>query len=60
MDKKSALPMLCQQSYRPADPAALRKTLSLVDRLGSSVRLYHLTCNMEPEAALVAYAGMNQ
>lgn len=59
IDKKAALPMLCQQSYRPADPLALRKTLSLVDRLGSSVRLYHLRCNMEPEAAQVAYDGMN-
>lgn len=59
IDKKAALPMLCQQSYRPAEPAALRKTLSLVDRLGSRVRLYHLHCNMEPEAAQVAYDGMN-
>ena len=59
MDKKSALPMLCQQSYRPADPAALQKTLLLVDRLGSSVGLYRLRCNMEPEAAQTAYAGMN-
>ena len=60
MDKKNALPMLCQQSYRPADPAALRKTLSLVDRLGRSVKLYKLNCNMEPEAAQVAYDGMNE
>lgn len=60
IDKKAALPMLCQQSYRPADPAAMRKTLALVDRLGSSVRLYKLDCNMEPEAAQVAYTGMKQ
>lgn len=60
IDKRAALPMLCQQSYRPAEPAALQKTLSLVDRLGSSVKLYHLYCNMEPEAAQVAYDGMNR
>lgn len=60
MDKKAALPMLCQQSYRPSDPAALQKTLSLVSRLGSSVKLYQLRCNMEPEAAQVAYDGMNR
>lgn len=35
------------------------KMLALVDRLGSSVPLYRLGCNMEPEAALVAYHGMN-
>ena len=60
LGKKAALPMLCQQSYRPSDPAALRKTLSLVDRLGSSVKLYKLNCNMEPEAARVAYDGMKE
>lgn len=60
ISKKEALPMLCQQSYRPAQPAALRKTLALVDLLSSSVPLYRLGCNMEPEAALVAYHGMNQ
>ena len=57
---REALMMLCQQSYRSAQPAALRKTLALVDLLSSSVPLYKLGCNMEPEAALVAYHGMNQ
>lgn len=57
---REALTMLCQQSYRPAQPAALRKTLALVDSLSRSVPLYKLGCNMEPEAALVAYHGMNQ
>ena len=51
--------MLCQQSYRPCSPIGTQKTLALVDRLGSSVPLYRLGCNMEPEAALVAYHGMN-
>lgn len=60
LDKKAALPVLCQQSYRPFDPAAMQKTLSLVDRLGSSVKLYQLFCNTEPEAAQVAYTGMNE
>ena len=60
ISSKEALTMLCQQSYRPAQPAALRKTLALVDLLSSSVPLYKLGCNMEPEAALVAYHGMNQ
>lgn len=59
IDKKAALPMLCQQSYRPCSPIGAQKTLALVDRLGSSVPLYRLGCNMEPEAAKVAYHGMN-
>lgn len=60
ISKKEALPMLCQQSYRPCSPIGTQKMLALVDRLGSSVPLYRLGCNMEPEAALVAYHGMNQ
>ena len=60
ISKKEALPMLCQQVYRPADPAALARMLPLVDRLGSGVPLYRLGCNMDPEAAQVAYHGMNQ
>lgn len=59
ISKKEALPMLCQQVYRPEDPAALARMLVLIDRLGSSVPLYRLGCNMEPEAAQVAYHGMN-
>ena len=59
ISKKEALPMLCQQSYRPGSPIGAQKMLALVDRLGSSVPLYRLGCNMEPEAALVAYHGMN-
>lgn len=59
ISKKEALPMLCQQSYRPCSPIGAQKMLTLVDRLGSSVPLYRLGCNMEPEAALVAYHGMN-
>ena len=59
IDKKDALPMMLQQSYRPHNPDALLKTLSLVDRLIGSVALYKLDCNMEPEAVQVAYAGMN-
>ena len=57
--KKEALPMLCQQVYRPTDSAVLAKMMPLVNRLGSSVPLYRLGCNMEPEAAQVAYHGMN-
>lgn len=59
IDKKAALSMLCQQSYRPMDPVRLRKTLELIDRLGNKVALYKLGCNMQPEAAQIAYMGMN-
>ena len=58
--KSEAYPMLIQQAYRPNDVFALRKTMTLVDRLAGSVGLFKLGCNMELEAARVAYEGMNQ
>lgn len=56
--QQETLPMLIQQSYRPADEDKLGKTLMLADRLGKSVKLYRLGCNMEPDAPQVAYDGM--
>ena len=53
-----AYPMLLQQTYRPMDAAALAKTLTLLDRLAGCVRFWHLSCNMDPEAARVAYEAM--
>jgi len=53
-----AYPMLLQQVYRPADPAALTKTLELIDRLAARVKLYRLGCNMQPEAAELSYNTM--
>lgn len=55
---RDALPMLIQQAYRPEDPQAMLKTLFLLDNLSKSVGLYRLGCNMEPEAAQVAFSAM--
>ena len=55
---KEAYPMLLQQVYRPGDAPKLQKTLSLVDRIKESVKLYRLGCNMDVSAAKVAYEGM--
>lgn len=57
---REGYPVLLQQSYRPANPIALRKTLCLLDQIGQQVPLYHLRCNMMPEAAQIAYNGMNE
>ena len=53
-----ALPMLLQQTYRPRDAAAMARTLSLVDRLAGAVKLWRLGCNMDIEAAEVAWNAM--
>lgn len=47
------------QTYRPQDREAMLRVLALTDRLVRMVPLYRLGCNMEPEAARVAYEGMS-
>ena len=56
--KAEAYAMLLQQIYRPQDPLQMAKTLKLADRLAENTKLYRLACNMDIEAAEVAYKGM--
>jgi len=55
---KEALPMVLQQSFRPDNPAGVARLLQVVNDLSGKVAFYRLRCNMEPEAAKVAYEGM--
>lgn len=57
---KEALPMLLQQSYRPSDAFGMSQLLGILDELIKQVPFYCLKCNMDPEAALVAYHGMQR
>lgn len=57
---EEVLPMLIQQSYRPEDPALMGKVLTSVDTLRKTVPVWELHCNMEQEAALVAYEAMSK
>ena len=57
---RKAYPLIVQQTYRSSDPAAMMKTMSLIDELIQKVPVYRLGCNMDPEAAYVAYEGMNR
>lgn len=54
------LPLLMQQSFRPRNPASVHLVLDLLSKLSASTGLYSLGCNMDPEAAVVAYRGMNR
>ncbi len=56
--KKEAYSMLLQQTYRPKDGEKMLTVLELLDKLASKMELYRLSCNMEKEAAIVAYEGM--
>ena len=55
---KEALPMLLQQSHRSADPAVVGRMMQVISKMSSRVRFYRLRCNMDPEAAQVAYNGI--
>ena len=56
--KELAYTTLLQQVYRPADKTKMLKTLRLINSLADQVKLYLLGCNMDPEAAKVAFEGM--
>ena len=52
---KEMLPMLMQQSYRPASPRDYPVYLTLLDKLAGQMKFCRLHCNMEPEAARISY-----
>jgi hypothetical protein len=54
------LPLLMQQSFRPRNPASVHRVLELLSKLSESTGLYRLGCNLDPQAAMVAYQGMNR
>lgn len=58
MSPRELFPLLLQQTYAPDNPAAMGKTLALVEGLSRGTRLYKLYCNMDPEAAQVAFSGI--
>ena len=55
---REAWPMLFQQTHHPPEQAKMTKTLQLVDILSQKVKLYRLHCNMDLQAAEIAFAGM--
>ena len=58
VNKMAVYSMLIQQIYRPSDRDRLKRTLELVDKMSENIDIYVLGCNMDREAAIVAYEGM--
>lgn len=58
MDAAEVLPMLMQQSFRTGTPGGTVLLFDILDKLTKRVQLYRLGCNMDPQAAVVAYEGM--
>ena len=59
IDAKEALFTLLQQTNRPMDPVQMPKYLELIDRLTKQMSFYRMACNMDPEAARMAYGTMS-
>ena len=55
-----ALPMLMQQSFRTGTPAGMMRLLDMLEQIMDKTNIYHLGCNMDPEAAHVSYNGMQK
>ena len=53
-------PLIVQQTNRSLSAEGMKRTLSLIDRMLNVVPVYRLGCNMDIEAAKVAYEGMNR
>ena len=60
ISSRELFPLLLQQTYAPDDPKAMAKTLALVERLSRNVKLFKLYCNLDPQAAHVALAGLEK
>lgn len=58
IDAHAAFVTLLQQTHRSADPQQVITTLQLLSLLAQQVGLFRLYCNMQPEAARVAYEGI--
>jgi len=54
-----AVSMLLQQSNRPQQSALLPKYLELLECIANKTAFYRLKCNMDPEAAQIAYQTMS-
>lgn len=53
-----ALFNILNQTCRPVDEDRMDKLLNILDKMVKAVPIYKLTCNMNPEAAVVSYNGM--
>lgn len=59
ISKDFAFPYLYKQTHKTSGNN-IAYIMSKLDEISSNVELYHLGCNMDPEAAIVAYKGMNK
>lgn len=59
IDFNQIYPLLIGQTYRPTDKENIEKTMRYINDLSKSVKFYLLHCNLDQNAANVAFDGMN-
>lgn len=52
--------MLFQQSNRPMDPRKMPIYMNLIDQLSKKTEFYRMQCNLDPNAAQVAFDAMSK
>jgi len=57
---EEALPMLLHQSYCPLESAKHARFEALAGLLAEKTHLWHMYCNMDPEAAKVSHRAMSE
>ena len=60
VEPHAVYPLIVQQTNRSLSADGMKQTLSIIDRMLHVVPVYRLGCNMDIEAARVAYEGMNR
>lgn len=55
-----AIPLFMSQTIRPASEEYMSKSLSLLDRVLTSVPIFKLYCNISEQAVYTAYNGINK
>ena len=59
IDFQAIYPILIGQTFRPKAAEDVQKTLMYIKRLSENTKFYLLKCNLDPNAAKVAFEGMN-
>lgn len=57
-NKQDVIDRIFNQVYMPKDPIAVMNTMQLIDRLLDSCSLWIIHCNMEDDAAKIAYESI--
>lgn len=60
MGRDASWNRMMKQLYRSTDEETMKKTLEFVDQLITTVPIYNLQCNLNSDAALMAYNTVNR